>query len=236
MPAALPGKQGSRPWPAATAGFFFRRRACWVPTWRGGLAVLLALALTVARLARHIHAVLAVTDSRPGGVLVVEGWAPDDVLQAAIAECQRHSYQRLFVTGGPIEKGAPLVEYRTVAEFTAATLLKLGMAANMVQAVPAPETRQDRTYAAALALQRWLLAQGGLPARCNIVTVGAHARRTRLLYAKVFGPAVSLGIIAVPDRNYDADHWWRSSAGVRTVLSESIAYGYARFVFRPPSV
>ena len=225
----------SVPAPSAAAGGLFRRRSCWVPTWRGGLTLLLMFALAVALAARRVHPFLAVTDPLPGGALVVEGWAPDYALQAAMAEFQRHPSGRLYATGGPIEKGAPLIEYKTVAELSTAILLKLGMVSNAVQAVPAPMTNQDRTYAAALALKRWLLAHGGLPAQCNVVTMGAHARRTRLLFALALGPQVRVGVIAVPDRNYDADHWWRSSAGVRTMLSELIAYGYARCLFRPPA-
>jgi hypothetical protein len=32
----------------------------------------------------------------------------------------------------------------------------------------------------------------------------------------------------VQDRNFDPAHWWRSSAGVRTVIGEAIAYLYSR--------
>ena len=35
----------------------------------------------------------------------------------------------------------------------------------------------------------------------------------------------------VADRDYDPRHWWKSSQGVRSVLDEMIAYGYARFLF-----
>jgi hypothetical protein len=43
-----------------------------------------------------------------------------------------------------------------------------------------------------------------------------------------------VGIISVPDPDYDASHWWRSSDGVREVLDEGIAYIYAKFFFWPP--
>jgi hypothetical protein len=42
-----------------------------------------------------------------------------------------------------------------------------------------------------------------------------------------------MGVIAAPDQTYDQDHWWRSSNGVRTVLSELIAYLYAVIFFHP---
>jgi len=63
----------------------------------------------------------------------------------------------------------------------------------------------------------------------NVLTQGAHARRTRLLYQKAFGNNVAIGVIAVSNSDYEPTHWWRYSDGVREVIGESIAYIYARF-------
>ena len=67
----------------------------------------------------------------------------------------------------------------------------------------------------------------------NIVTEDVHARRTRLLFQKALGNGVTVGIIAVPNPDYDAKRWWRYSEGVREVVGEVIAYLYARFFFVP---
>jgi hypothetical protein len=40
-----------------------------------------------------------------------------------------------------------------------------------------------------------------------------------------------VGVIAAPDPEYDANKWWASSSGVRTLIGETIAYLYARFLF-----
>jgi hypothetical protein len=69
----------------------------------------------------------------------------------------------------------------------------------------------------------------------DVVTESLHARRTQFLYQKVFGRHVPVGIIAVPNPDYNPKHWWRYSDGVREVLGESIAYLYARFLFYPPA-
>jgi len=45
---------------------------------------------------------------------------------------------------------------------------------------------------------------------------------------------VNLGVTALAETDYDPGHWWRSSAGVRTVIGETLAYGYARVLFRAP--
>ncbi len=209
------------------------RRPCLVPTWRGWLVLGLAFALMGFISVRQVHPFLAVTDPLPGGALVVEGWASDYVLEAALTEFQRNHYARLYVTGGPIERGAPLAEYKTYAELGAAILSKLGANTNALQAVPAPEVRQDRTYTAAVSLKLWLQEHGISQNRIHLVTEGPHARRSRLLFEKALGPGVSVGITAVPVRAYDSRQWWRYSAGVRGVTDEMVAYLYARFLFHP---
>ena len=194
---------------------------------------MLALAFTALLLfsIRGIHPFLAVNNPVDGGALVVEGWLPDYALQGAITEFGKGHYHRVFVTGGPLDNGAPLSEYRTFAELGAATLLHLGLNSNVVQAVPAPRVRLDRTYASAVALKDWLQKQGSTETNINLVSLGAHARRTHLLFQKAFGDKFHIGVIALDNQDYDPNHWWKSSAGVRTVLDESIAYLYARLWF-----
>lgn len=215
-------KRGSRLW---------QRHQCLVPTWRGWLLILVVVGVVTVIGIRGAYPFLALNDPRPGGVLVVEGWAPDYALEEAIAETKKYSYERVFVTGGPIEWGEPLSSYKTYAELGTATLLALGINTNLVQAVPAPRVQQDRTYSCALALKKWTNDHGAQLTRINLLTVGPHARRSRLLFQKAFGKDLSIGVIAVPEPNYDNHHWWRSSNGFRAVTGEAIAYIYARFLF-----
>ncbi len=210
------------------------RRQCLVPTWRGWL--LLALTLTTLGFAgmRAIGPFLAVTNSVPGGVLVVEGWVPDYILEAAIAEFKTNHYAKLFVTGLPLQQGAPLSDYKNYAYIGAASLVKLGLSTNDVQAVPTGAIRRDRTYAMALTLKHWLREHGAAPTKVNVMTGGPHARRSRLMFEKAMGKDVTVGVIAIPDQDYAGRHWWHSSQGVRSVIDETIAYAYARLLFYPP--
>jgi uncharacterized SAM-binding protein YcdF (DUF218 family) len=190
--------------------------------------------LTLALVAvRGVYPFLAPAAPLHEGVLVVEGWASDYVLNAAIAEFRSNRYDKIFVSGGPIEAGEPLEEYHTYAERGAAVLLKLGLTTNQVQAVSAPFVRQDRTYTCAVTLKRWWQAHDMAPRKLHLITAGPHARRSRLLYQKAFGPAVEIGVTPIADKNYDPARWWRYSSGVRGVVDESIAYVYARFLFYP---
>ena len=203
-------------------------------TWRGRLAVLVLLALALFGAVRGIHPFLAVHESKPGGYLVVEGWAPDYVFETVTNEFAKNHYKKIYITGNPIDKGAPLMEYKSAAELGAATLAKMGMDTNCFEAVPAPFVARDRTYTSALTLKEKLAAEGKLPAKLNILTLDTHARRTRLLAEQVFGTNATIGVLAIPCRDYDGAHWWRSSPGVRIVMGELLAYGYARFIFTKP--
>jgi hypothetical protein len=154
-------------------------------------------------------------------------------MQEAIAEFRRGHYTTLYVTGGPLERGAPLSEYRTTAEFGVAMLLQMGIPKDSVQAVPAPSVRRDRTYASAVALKRWLDAQHIVLPNLTVVAPGPHARRTRLLFQRAFGEETHVGVLATKDLNYDPQEWWRSSNGFRMEIDEAIAYVYARVLFDP---
>lgn len=220
---------------SADRPFFFgllRRRQALCLSWRGRLLSLAAVALAIAFAALRIQPFLAVTDATPGGALVVEGWVPDYALKSALVLAKGGAYAPLLVTGEPLKIGEPLSAYKTYAELGAATLNQLG-AFPSAQAVPATAVIRDRTYASALALRDWLRARGPLPAKLTLLTLGAHARRSRLLFEKVFGPGVKIGVIAVSNRDYDAARWWRFSEGFRNVTDEAIAYLYARFLFSP---
>ena len=182
---------------------------------RGAALLLLLLAAMAAGLGRHLLGALSPTERVAGGILVVEGWLPDYALAEAMEECRRSACRRIHTTGGAVPRGSALLAYGTHAEIAAAVLRHLGMPPDAVVAVPAPPTAKDRTHASAVALREWLAAAGIRPGAVQVVTLGAHARRTRLLYQKAFGETVPIGIVAVPSRDFEAERWWASSEGVR---------------------
>lgn len=89
-------------------------------------------------------------------VLVVEGWLPDYAIQQALTEFKNGSYNLVITTGGSIEKGNYLSEYKSFAEVSAATFEKLGLESEKVVAVPTPNVIKDRSYASAAEFDRWL--------------------------------------------------------------------------------
>jgi len=208
-----------------------QRRECLLPTWRGLSLFLFLLAGFCVIAALNVQSFLALTDPVPAEVLVVEGWVSDHVLEQTIAEFEHGHYRRLYVTGGPIEKGGLLSEYKTYAELGAAILVKMGVDIKVVEAVPATPVRRDRTFASAVALKNRLQQQPTGVSGINLVSVGVHARRSHLLFQKVFKNELRVGIIAIEDRNYINEEWWKYSDGVRAVIDEFFAYIYALIVF-----
>jgi hypothetical protein len=112
-------------------------------------------------------------------------------------------------------------------------LKKNGVADESLQMVPSHIAGRDRTYSSAVALRDWFRDHNVSVRSINVLTEDAHARRTQFLFQKAFGPGVTVGVISIPDPDYDAKHWWRYSEGVREVLGESIALFYAEIFFYP---
>jgi hypothetical protein len=211
-----------------------RRRQCLVPTARGWLILALTLIVVGILAARSVYPFLALSAPVTEGALIVEGWVTDNTMQAVKQEFDTGHYTKVYVVGGPIDTGAPLSEYGTYAERGAAVLVKLGLSTNAVQAVPAPEVRQDRTYTSAVSLAKWLRDHRETPSAFHLLGEGPHTRRSWLMCQKGLGDEARVGVTSVPVRTFDPQHWWRYSAGVRSVIDEFVAYLYARLVFRPP--
>ncbi|MBI4662067.1 MAG: YdcF family protein [Verrucomicrobia bacterium] len=210
-----------------------KRKESWCLTARGWLASTLLLAGVMVAVITSIFPFLALNRPVGGELLVVEGWLPDYSLADLKTEFGRGGYKLLVITGNPILKGEPLVEFKNYAELTRSILLKTGWPDDKVVAVPSAEALRDRTYTAALALRAWI-AKSEIPVRSiTIFSRGAHARRTWMLFRMALNEVAEVGVLASQDLRYEGRRWWRTSEGVRDIIDESIAYLYARFLFRP---
>lgn len=180
-----------------------------------------------------IHPFLAIDKPIDSKILVVEGWLPDYALEQAVNEFDENNYHLLITTGGPLLKGYHLSHYKTEAEIGAAIIKKFGFDEEKIIAVPAPYIIKDRTYTPACALKKWISNSNQNIKAINLLSLGAHSRRSWILFQKALGDSIAVGIISTENLSYNPEHWWKSSDGVRTVLSEMIAYIYARFFFHP---
>ena len=231
----MPAKTNTATGPSKKFLRFFNRRERWGLSRRGWLVLAVALLALACLAILKIQPFLAVTSKVHGQFLVVEGWVPPETLKYAVAEFKAGDYQKILTSGCVVRGHLDSDVKITYADWAASDLRKNGMPEALIQSIPCWEERRDRTYSSALAVKTWLAEQHISVKSINVMTLGAHARRSRLLYQEAFGGSVQVGIIAIPDPDYDAKHWWSYSEGVRDVLSESIAYIYAKFFFWPSS-
>ena len=213
---------------------FLVRKERWGLSWSGRLILVLLVFSTAVFLFLNIQPFLAETDRVDTDVLVVEGWVHEYAIRAAVEEFRRGAYHRVFTTGGPVVGiGHYVNDYQTSASVGADQLINAGLSSEFVQMVPSRVMDRDRTYGSAIALRKWFREQNMDIHSFNVLTEDTHARRTRLLFEKAFRNEVKIGIIAVPSPDYDARRWWKYSEGVKDLVSEGIAYLYARLFFIP---
>ena len=220
--------------PARAMWGMFDRKKRWSLSWRGRVVVASALLLVGAVALKGVYPFLAITHRVNANVLVVEGWIHEYAIRAAVKEFQSNHYQRVFTTGGPVGgSGGYINDFYTSASVGADLLKKWGIPGERLQMVPSRVMDRDRTYGSAVALRNWFRDHNMAVSGIDVVTQDLHARRTRLLFQKALGDQVAVGVIAIPNPDYDAKHWWRYSEGVKEVLSETASYVYARLLFYP---
>ena len=212
----------------------FSRKERWGFSWKGRLLLLLLLIGLAICFVYGVYPFLAITHRVNATNLVIEGWIHRYAFRVGTEEFNSGAYVRVFTTGGPVVGiGHYINDYQTSASLGSAALKQLGIAADLVQMVPSHEIGRDRTYSSAVALREWFRDHKMPVQSMNVLTEATHARRTRFLFQKAFGNNVKVGIISVPNPDYDPKHWWRSSEGVKDVIFESVAYMYARLFFYP---
>ncbi|MDK2858238.1 MAG: hypothetical protein PWQ89_1357 [Verrucomicrobiota bacterium] len=177
---------------------------------------------------RGLYPFLAQTRQLPEAeMVIIEGWLADEEIKM-VAETVRPG-QIVITTGGPITFGQKILNYDNYADLGAVRLVEMGIPADSIISIPAPDTVHDRTYVSARAARRKLEILGLFGKSANLYTIGAHARRSYLLYRDVFGKDYPLGVVAVAPPRYHLNHWYRYSAGVKHVLTEFISWVYAEF-------
>jgi DUF218 domain len=213
----------------------FTRRERWGLSLRGWLAAGLVVLLGGLGLVLGIYPFLAVTHRVDSKMLVVEGWMDQYAFPLAANEFKTGNYTQAFTTGGPVPgSGGYTTDYQTEAHVGAGRLDAAGVPVDLVRMIPSRVWNRNRTYYSAVALRDWFQAQHLHVDSINVLTEGAHARRTWLLFQEALGPEVKVGVISVANPDYDPKYWWRYSDGVREVSSEALAYLYVKIFFWPP--
>jgi hypothetical protein len=172
-----------------------------------------------------VHGFLAPMRPHPSAtVLVVEAWASRAHIDAVQRLVASGRYSRYVLVGGALDPLSDLARFRTTADVWAVRLRELGVAESAIEVVRLPEMARHRTAHSALASARHL---GARPAGAiDLLTVGVHGRRSWRLYREALAPSTQVGLLSLQPKEYDPTRWWSSSAGVRTVVGEAIAYAF----------
>jgi len=188
---------------------------------------------------RHLAVYLAPNQpatTQDGGTartLVVEGWLDEDALDDAVALVSRGRYERILVSGGPIEGWRDERRFATFAERAADYLRRHGVTAIPVVSVPAPASARDRSFLSAVLVRDWLRRHAADTQAIDLFSAGVHARRSRLVYRLAFGPEVEVGVFAAAPRGYRLERWWSTSEGAKTAIGELLSLAWTKCCFWP---
>ena len=206
---------------------FIHKKTVRTPTWQGWVLILFLAAAGVTVFVKTLYPFLSQHRPLAGAeFIIIEGWIADAELEAASALVS--SSQTVITTGVPLEYGRKILDLKTYAEVAAVRLIESGIPPEKILCVSAPETVQDRTYTTALAARAKLEELGLFGAPVNLITAGAHSRRSYQLYRSVFGKNYPLGVICIELPEYDMKHWYSHSRGVKIVLTETISWIYTQ--------
>lgn len=241
VPSAKPNKETAKPSekksspekPKRRWFGLFQRKEKWVLSWRGRFVAFCALVLLAIGFIGWVHGFLAVTERVDTEYLVVEGWIPNYAVEESIAEFKSKPYVKVFTVGADPLTGVNIEPSDSTAFECAKRMKWLGMNMDLVQAVPAHILYRNRTFESAVALRKWVETNNVPMKSFNLMTVGPHARRSRLLFEEAFQGQATVGIISIENREYDPKRWWKYSEGVKELIGEGVGYVYARFFFHP---
>ena len=165
---------------------FFQRRTMWWPTWTGWLALGLLAFVPLLLWWFQGEPFLSATYREPAAVLVVEGWISGEGIRASVLEFKTGDYRYVVATGGLTGErwNGRRWNYALEAE---EQLLRWGIPRDQIILAASRETEVQRTYEMAVSARQALRAQHIEPRAINVFTRGVHARRSRLIFSKVFG-------------------------------------------------
>jgi len=146
-------------------------------------------------------------------------------MQAAAKEFNTGHYHYLVVTGGLTGESWSQHRWNEVEE-TIPFLVGSGVPRDRIIGSHAIDTDNHRTFEMAVASWRALRERGIQTTGINVFTLGVHARRSRLVFAKVFASSEKVGVISWSSRGYFEGPWRHSSPRAQSLLKETVGYLY----------
>jgi hypothetical protein len=123
--------------------------------------------------------------------------------------------------------------YENLAQKAAYFLQREGIEAEKIVAAPSPFVEIDRTYESALSIKKVLNKRFPTVRSLNIISEGAHSRRSWMMYKKALDDNFKIGVMAVEVDHIGAWNWWTTKKGIKFVSIQFAKYLYAQFFFYP---
>ena len=165
----------------------FRQRQVWMPTIFGWILLLCICFAIGFLLAKNLYSFIAPNEPTGARVLVVEGWLAPQELDQAIKAFKKGKYERIVTTGGSVSGWPGLSQDTDYAGLAAGYLAQHGVRADLISAVPAPKSAQERTFLSAVMFRESAQRLGITLDAVDIFSAGPHARRSRLLFQMALG-------------------------------------------------
>jgi len=213
-------------------GWFFKQKLIYVPTFLGALIIIISGFVVILFLIANTYSFLAPNVSPASKTLVIEGWIPESGLKNALAYYEANQYKHMIITGVPITQWTYSSPFSNMADASAGTMKQFFFRDTIYRAIIPSTIERDRTYSTAVALKHLLPVWNISSDTFDVYSMGAHARRSYLMFKKAF-PDAHIGLITDTDPSFDHKKWYATSRGFRTVFSELISYFYSYFLFRP---
>jgi len=209
-----------------------KKQHIWLPTPLGLIVITLVLLSSSIFTLKNLAYYLAQQQSIKSPILIVEGWVSDLALRDAIKHYKTADYKMIITTGGLI-KTRNSTKHKTYADLAAAYLRNNGLNNSNIKSLSTPESAQNRTFLSAVIVRNWLQKQNIKTKQINVYSQGVHARRTKALYQMAFGDQSKIEINAAKTTEYKLDNWWKSSAGAKAVITETIGLIWVKCCFYP---
>ena len=209
-----------------------RKKEIWVPTPKGWLIIIALVVAFVLIYLNGVYSFLALNAPVEAKTLVVADWLPDEAQKEVLDIINDNNYDLLLVAGGQKLYGWNATKFSSSSELLRVKLIERGFDSTKVIAISDIEVERDRTFNAALSTKKWIDHSGDEIDNINVVSIGAHSRRSLLLYQEAFDSSnINIGIIALSEHQYDKNKWWRTSEGTKTILGETVAYIHTKLFF-----
>ena len=223
----MPGNKRSRVYSA-----LFNVKPVPLPTRLGWVSIFLLAPLLIGLVIVNAESFLAVNESTASGTLIVECWIGKPGLEAASKEFLAKNYCHLVLVGGIVESkwGTDTWNY---TEFAKELVRKAQpeIPEEKILTVTNDFMIRNRTHSSAIAVFSSLQRKGLAIDNINVVTEGAHARRSWLVYSRVFNEIDEVGVISWQPLPRYQGKWYNSSERAKLVLTEYIGYLYEKLLY-----